>query len=135
MAEQRSRAAGMSANERELRRSSEVFLGELGRIDGLERRKQTMSAHNDQRVPLAHEIEDATIGLVGLSRYQTRLIEMERQSTVNGAPASRTPAEILEDWRAAERDLRDARATMERATDIADTLRDEHLRSLRSRLE
>jgi hypothetical protein len=135
MAEQDSDPSARSANEQELQRSSEEFLGELGRIDGLERRKREMPAQNEERLPLAHEIEDATIGLVGLSRYQTRLIEMEKQSLGEAARDGRLPAEILEEWRAAERTLRDARVLMERATDAADQLRSEHQRSLRARLE
>lgn len=135
MAEKTWEAAGSSATERELQRASAEFLGELGRIDGLERRKREMPARDDQRLPLANEIEDATIGLVGLSRYQTRLIEMEKQSLGQAGQDGRVPAEILEEWRAAERDLRDARVVMERATDVADDLRDEHRRSVRARLD
>ena len=135
MAEQDPRVADASVDEQELQRSSDEFLGELERIDGMERRKRDMSALDDQRVPLAHAIEDATIGLVGLSRYQTRLIEMEHQAASDGGQPSRKPAHILDEWRAAERALRDARSAMERATDMADSLRDEHRRSLRSRIE
>jgi hypothetical protein len=134
MAEHPSQAADTSASERELQRSSEEFLGELGRIDGMERRKREMHPRDDQRVQLAHEIEDATIGLVGLSRYQTRLIEMEKQSLGEAPQDGRVPAEILEEWRAAERALRDARVAMEHATDVADNLRNEHRRSLGSRI-
>jgi hypothetical protein len=133
MTEQRSEPAEVSANEHELQRSSDVFLGELGRIDGLERRKRAMKGWDDQRLPLAHEIEDGTIGLVGLSRYQTRLVELERQSLDGNGSPTRKPAEILDDWRAAERELREARAAMEQATDLADQLREEHRRSLRAR--
>jgi hypothetical protein len=133
MAEQGSRSADQSTNEQELQRSSTQFLGELGRLDVMERRKAEMSPRDDERVPLAREIEDATIGLVGLSRYQTRLIELEKQSMGEEAQPGRKPADILEEWRAAERVLRDARAAMERATDIADGLREEHRQSIRTR--
>lgn len=135
MAEQRSPASDDSANEEELQRSSGEFLSEIDRIDEMERRKRALSASDDQRVPLAHEIEDATIGLVGLSRYQTRLIEMQQQAVGAARQPSRKPVEILDEWRVAERALRDARAAMERATDAADSLRDEHRRSLRSGTE
>jgi hypothetical protein len=134
MAEQGSTPADASATERELQRSSAEFLTELGRIDGMERRKREMPGRDDQRLPLAHEIEDATISLVGLSRYQTRLIELENQSLGESAQSERKPSAILDDWRAAERVLRDARAAMERATDVADHLREEHRRTLRSRI-
>jgi hypothetical protein len=134
MAEQNSEAAGTSASEQELQRSSGEFLGELGRIDVMERRKREMAPRDDQRVPLAHEIEEATIGLVGLSRYQTRLVEMEKQSLGEVGQDGRMPAEILDEWRAAERVLRDARVAMEHATDVADNLRNEHRRSLGSRI-
>jgi hypothetical protein len=135
MAEQGARSADLSTNEQELQRSSKQFLGEMGRIDVMERRKAKMSPRDDERLPLAHEIEDATIGLVGLSRYQTRLIELEKQSIGEEGQPGRKPADILEEWRAAERVLRDARAAMERASDIADGLREEHRNAIRRRTE
>ena len=98
----------------------------------MERRKQIMSPGDAGRIPLAREIEDTTIGLVGMSRYQTRLIEMAHQAAGAAGAPGRKPTEILGEWRAAERDLRDARASMERAMDLADALRDEHRRSMRS---
>jgi hypothetical protein len=134
MAEEPMPAAADSA-EAELQHSSDEFLGELDRIEDMERRKRTMAAGDDQRVPLAHEIEDSTIGLVGISRYQTRLIELTHQVAGAANASGRNPAEILEEWRSAERSLREARAEMERATDLADGLRDEHRRSLRAPLE
>jgi hypothetical protein len=133
MAEQGSGA--VDASELELQRSSQEFLAELGRLDQMERRKQTMSPSDDQRGPLAHEIEDAAIGLVGLSRYQTRLVEMERQALGEDGRRARRAADILDEWRAAEGQLRDARAAMEHATDRADQLREEHRRSLHSGTE
>jgi hypothetical protein len=135
MAEQGARSADLSTNEQELQRSSKQFLGEMGRIDVMERRKAKMSPRDDERLPLAHEIEDATIGLVGLSRYQTRLIELEKQSIGEEGQPGRKPADILEEWRAAERVLRDARAAMERASDIADGLREEHRNAIRRRTD
>jgi hypothetical protein len=134
MAEQDSKQAGVSATEQELQRFSDMFLTELDRVEGMERQKREMTGRDAARVPLAHEIEDATIGLVGMSRYQTRLIEMESQAL--GAPEvdKRTPTVILDEWRAAERTLHDARTAMERATDLADGLRDEHRRSMKERL-
>jgi hypothetical protein len=135
MAEQPTPAADDSQDEQELQRSSHEFLGELERLEGMERRKRAMAPRDDQRVPLAREIEDATIGLVGMSRYQTRLIEMAHQAAGGDGKPRRKPAEILGEWRTAERDLRDARGVMERAMDAADGLRQEHRRSLRSRLE
>jgi hypothetical protein len=132
MAEQGSGATDASANEAELQRSSDEFLGELGRLDQMERRKRAMSPGDDERGPLAHEIEDATIGLVGLSRYQTRLIEMEKQALGEDGQPARKAADILDEWRSAERLLRDARTAMEQATDRADQLREEHRRTLHS---
>jgi hypothetical protein len=125
---------GISPDEQELQRSSQEFLDELKRIDDMERRKALMSPRDAERVSLAQDIEDATIGLVGLSRYQTRLIELEKQSLGSDAQPGRKPAEILEEWRQAERQLRDARTALERATDAADALREEHRRSMRARV-
>ena len=135
MNETGSAPAGASANELELRRSSAEFLSELDRLGAMERRKRDMASSDDQRVTLAREIEDATMSLVGLSRYQTRLIELEQQSQGEREPSTRKPAEVLEEWRAAERVLRDARTTLERATDLADQLRVEHRRSLEAQRE
>ena len=135
MAEQDPGPTEASANEQELQRSSGVFLGELDRIAGMERRKREMPSRDDERLPLAHDIEDATVGLVGLSRYQTRLVEMEKQSLGDRELPGRSSAAILEQWRAAERALRDARAAMEHALDDADNLRDEHRRALGSHVE
>jgi len=131
MAEQHTQPSGDSRSEEELQRSSDEFLRELERIDGMERRKRAMSPRDEQRIDLAHEIEDASVGLVGLSRYQTRLIEMAHEAIIGDGQTVRKPSEILEDWRTAERELRGARAAMERALDLADGLRAEHRRSLR----
>jgi hypothetical protein len=122
---------GTSTNERELQRSSQAFLAELAHIERLEQRKREMSAGDDARVPLAHEIEALTVGLLGLSRYQTRLIELESLSLGTAQPDPRKPAAILAEWRDAERALRDARAAMERAADAAERLRHEHGRAVR----
>ena len=133
MAEQDSRGvAASTATEQELQRSSDHFLAELGRIDGMERRKRDLPATDDEGLPLAHEIEDGSIGLVGLSRYQTRLVEMAQEARGVADSPTRKPAVILGEWRAAERALRDARSLLERASDSADSLREEHRRSVRA---
>lgn len=115
-----------SANEDELLAASDAFLVELAQIEGLERRKRATSPTDPDRLSLAHEVEDRTLGLVGLSRYQTRLIEMDAEALSLGRSSPRAPGVILKEWRAAERELRDARSVMGRASDATDRLRDEH---------
>jgi len=131
MAGQDSHAADDAGTNEELARSSKEFLTEIERIQGIELRKKVMPAWEEERIYLAREIEDATVGLVGLSRYQTRLVEMAHQHSVAAGGSARPPSDILVEWRAAERDLRDARLAMERAMDRADGLRNEHRRSVR----
>jgi hypothetical protein len=118
-------------DEQELRRSSRLFLAELDRLHDLESEKSNLGQGDPRRVALAHEVEDAVAELLGLGRYQTRLIELEAQSVAPQEDVLRSPADILDDWRAAERELRDARAAFERATDRADGLRKEHSQSVR----
>lgn len=124
----RERAA---ASENELLASSDKFLSQLAEIDGLERKKRVKLPEDDERLTLAREIEDLTLGLVGLSRYQTRLVEMARQSLDMAVAEPRLPRVVMSEWRDAERTLRDARDAMERASDTADRLRDEHGRAMR----
>jgi hypothetical protein len=118
------------ANQQEFIRSSRVFLAELDRLQDLEREKGNLSPGDGRRVALAHEVEDVTVGLLSLGRYQTRLVELEAQAHGIQEPAPRAPGAILEEWRVAERELHDARSALERATDKADGLRLEHSRSM-----
>jgi len=110
----------------QLHRSGEVFLAEVQRLASLERRKQAMEPGDDARASAALEIEDVSVGLATLSRYQTRLIQLQDQMLggVTGDP--RKPHEIIEEWREAERQLHEARTAMEQASDRADRLRQEH---------
>jgi hypothetical protein len=121
-----------SAAESELQASSELFLNEVERLATLEREKQQM-APGAEREAKAREIEDVALDLVSRSRYQTRLVEMQAQSMDEAEAAPRPAGVIIEEWRAAERRLNDARSALERATDEADRLRDEHRRSARQR--
>jgi hypothetical protein len=119
-------------SEEELQASSRQFLIELEHLTTLERRKREMDPSDPRRLPLAHEIEDASVQLMSRSRYQTRLVLVEKQSRGEPEAQPRRPHEILEDWRGAERRLHEVRSEMERAIDDADRLRDEHRRSVRS---
>jgi len=115
--------------EQELQESSRQFLIELEHLTTLEQRKKDMAPADPARLPLAREIEDASVQLMSRSRYQTRLLQLEKQSRGEREARPRRPHEILEDWRGAERRLHDARSAMEQAIDEADRLRDEHRRS------
>jgi len=121
------------AAEEELQASSEVFLGEVDRLRRLEREKQQMGADGDARQAKAREIEDVTLDLVSRSRYQTRLVELQAESADPTTVPPRPSAVILDEWRAAERKLNEARTAMERASDDADRLREEHRRSARAK--
>jgi hypothetical protein len=116
------------AAERDLQASSALFMTGLERATELERRKQHLAPGDPARDDLAREIEAITLDLVSRGRYQTRLIELEDQA-LDARPDERRPGEVLEDWRAAERRLNEARIELERASDDADRLRDEHRRA------
>jgi hypothetical protein len=127
-AEDRSATGG---SEHDLRTSSALFLSELERLRELELQKQTMAPGAELRVSTARQVEDLTLHLVTLSRYQTRLIELQERELAVPDPEVRPARVILEEWRAAERRLNDARSELERASDAADRLREEHKRTLR----
>lgn len=123
---------GVSATERELQGSSESFLIDLAQLEGLELQKRQMAADDPLRAPLARQIEHRTLALVVQSRYQSRLIDIEWQSEHPGSETtSRQPVVVAAEWREAERRLRDARTALDRATDVAERLRDEHWRAVR----
>jgi hypothetical protein len=115
-----------------LHSSSELFLTELERLRELEREKQGMQPGDELRASTAREVEDLTLHLVTLSRYQTRLVELQARELAAPDPESRPARVILEEWRAAERRLNEARSELERAGDAADRLRTEHRRTLRT---
>lgn len=119
---------GGASAEAELLASSSLFLTELDRLREMEVRKRGVPA-TQARLSLAREIEDGLAGLMTLGRYQTRLIQLENEALGEAPPSTRAASLILDDWRAAERKLHDARRALERAADEADTLRDEHRRA------
>ena len=117
-----------------LERPGHLFLAEVERLAELERRKQRMRPDDEQRMDVAHQVEDLAMDLTTLSRYQTRLVALEAQLVTGGDDAGpRTSRVILDEWRAAERRLHDTRVAMEHASDEADRLREEHRRSVRGR--
>lgn len=134
MADRASDPAEAPTPEEQLRRSSALFLAEIDRLATLERSKQGMAPTDDRRPETALEIEDIAGGLLSLSRYQTRLVQLERQAAA-GADVSlpRAPAVILEEWRKAERRVHETRIAFADATDEADRLRSEHSNSVRQR--
>ena len=117
--------------ESPLERPQQVFLAEIEHLAALERRKQQMGPHDEQRMVVARQVEDVAMDLMILSRYQTRLVALEAQSVGAVDGNGRSSHAILDDWRAAERLLHEARVAMERASDDADRLREEHRRSVR----
>jgi hypothetical protein len=119
------KAETAEAAERDLQASSALFMTGLERATELERRKVHLAPGDEARDGLAREIEAITLDLVSRGRYQTRLIQLEEQA-LDGQPEVRHPSDVLEDWRAAERRLSEARIELERASDEADRLREEH---------
>lgn len=119
------------ATEDQLTQSSQVLLTEVERLIELERRKIELPYGASERVMLASEIEDITIGLLSLGRYQTRLVRLEEQAAGNASGPPRDPNAILAEWRKAEARLHEARSAVERANDEVDRLRDEHRESMR----
>ena len=131
MAERPNNPADAQTPADQLHRSSVLFLAEVERLQELEREKQAMEPSDDRRPEAALEIEDITGGLLSLSRYQTRLVHLERQASAGRDVAPpRAPATILEEWRKAERRLHEARVALAEASDDADRLRTEHLDSV-----
>jgi hypothetical protein len=116
--------------EDEFQGAAHLFLTEIDRLATLERTKQELDLGDAKRASLAREVEDVTIGLLSLSRYQTRLIQLELQSVHGGEGTARRPSAILNEWRAAERKLHESRVAMERAADEAERLREEHRHSV-----
>ena len=111
-----------------LQESSVLLVSALERAMELERLKQRLEIGDPARDELAREIEDITHELVSRGRYQTRLVRLQERF-VNGMPDHRHPSVVLEEWRDAERRLHEARAEVERASDAADRLREEHRRA------
>lgn len=112
---------------RELLSSSEVLLAELRRIESLERQKQVATLGSDEQRLLALQVEAGVLDLLFRSRYQTRLLELEEPEATQDAP--RRPAQVLDEWRTAQRRLDDLRRDLERAADQTERLRLEHRRS------
>lgn len=115
-----------------LQESSVVLVSALERAMELERLKQDLPIGDPARENLAREIEDIIHELVSRGRYQTRLVRLQDRA-IQGEPAVRAPSTVLEEWRAAEQRLHEARAEIERASDEADRLREEHRRSFARR--
>ena len=134
MPQEPARPGAADALEDQLDQSSQVFLTEIDRLRELEHRKRALPATDEARPRIAREVEDIVIGLLSLSRYQTRLIDLESEAAGH-ARVPRPPSAILDDWRAAERRLHLARTSLDRASDETDRLRDEHRESLRSRTD
>ena len=117
--------------EKELQASARVFLAEVDRLREIESRKGALPPGDDARPPLARQVEDVVVGLVAMSRYQTRLVDTQTEALDGYDNPVRSVPEVLEDWRAAERRLHEARTAMERAADETARLREEHHRTAR----
>ena len=112
--------------EDQLQASARLFLTEVDRLGEIEREKEALPPGHEDRLALARQVEDVVVELVSMSRYQTRLVELQAQSLDGHDGPVRAMPKILEEWREAERRLHDARTAMERAADQTNRLREEH---------
>jgi hypothetical protein len=98
--------------ESELQRLSEEFLGALDALRAMEQQKRALEVGDPLRHGLAIDIEELALGLLGRSQYQTLLTAEQMDGT---PPEPRHAHVALDDWRAAERRLREANLAARRA--------------------
>lgn len=126
----------------DLRTTSDALLRDLEVLAAIEEEKRDLQPGDARRVELATRIQEIASRLLATSARQTRLTEVGRSQaqagattepapTINETPA-RPIAEILADWRAAERRLRAAEpgsAEAAEASALSDHLREEYGRA------
>ena len=126
-------------DETKLRTASDAFLARLDRLHALEVEKRLLTPGTDRMVALAAEIEELVKDV--LSAANTQHVLADRADPNAGlrpieAIPPREAAEILADWRAAERRLTSAEPeSAERDAALADIdrLRQEYSRAFEQR--
>jgi hypothetical protein len=104
----------------ELRRTSDVFMQRLDRLNELETRKRELPPDSPEFVRLAREIEDLARALLYAGGQQVELAEEVHyeakrsdavvDQSIRDTPPRRDAVSVLADWRAAERRLAAAAA-------------------------
>jgi hypothetical protein len=126
-------------DETKLRTASDAFLARLDRLHALEVEKRLLTPGTDPMVALAAEIEELVKDVLSVATTQNVLAD--RADPTDGlrpieAVPPREAAEILADWRAAERRLTSAEPeSAERDAALADIdrLRQEYSRAFEQR--
>jgi hypothetical protein len=101
--------------EQQLRLASDTLMGALDQIHALEEEKRREPAGSERFVELARQVDDLALQILRHTEFQESLAETleERREAGGGVsrpiegipPAPRPLAEILTDWRDAERRL------------------------------
>lgn len=126
-------------DETTLRTASDAFLARLDRLHALEVEKRLLTPGTDPMVALAAEIEELVKAVLSVATTQHALADRADPSDglrpIEAVPP-REAAEILADWRAAERRLTSAEpGSAERDAALADIdrLRQEYSRAFEQR--
>lgn len=115
----------------DLRRTSDLFMQRLDRLQDLETRKRELPPDEPEFVRLAREIEDLARALLYTGSQQVELAEVVHHAAkrnhvavdqpIRDTPPRRDAVTVLADWRAAERRLA---ATAQGSEDEADARAD-----------
>lgn len=131
----------------ELRATSDALMRDLEVLGEIEEEKRTLEPGDPRLVELAQRVEDVARRVLSSTVRQRRLTEVAKEQVEAGHPASpetsiehttRPMADILAEWRAAERRAQAAApgsAEAAEAGSLADLHREEYRRALAQRQE
>ena len=137
----RARRTQLSTSEAQLRAASDTLVRNLDRMAALEAEKRTLLPDDPRLVTIANEVQDLASGILETATVQSDLVEtghVMAMTDSQGAPSRSIDAtpralhEILDEWRAAERDFAQAPSGSAEAVDAllrARGLRAEYQRS------
>ena len=107
----------MTPSEADLRRASDTLLSRLDRLAALETEKRTLTPGNPRALAIASEVEGLAAAVLEVASKETDLAERARSMVIGGVPDAPTRSieetprplvEVLDEWRAAERELASA---------------------------
>lgn len=131
----------MARPDEELRETSDALLASLDRLADLEAEKRRLPPDDPRLVDVATEVQDLASEILESATRQTGLVETAHVMAMTDEPGAPTQAidaayrelhNILDDWRAAERQLVHAPAGSSQAADAltrSRELRDEYQRA------
>ena len=131
----------------DLRTTSDALMRDLEVLGEIEEEKRTLAPSDPRLVELAQRVEDIARRVLSSTVRQRRLTEVAKEHVEAGAAASpdtsiedtaRPIADILAEWRAAERRASAAAAGSAEAAEadaLADHYREEYRRALAQRQE